>query len=212
MPLDGRDQNPQLLHQPTDFAGYACMSPDGQHLAWVEWQQPCMPWDSSTLWCADVNSDGTLFNPRQLAGDKGISVFQPQWLPDGRLLVAEDSSGWWNLMVKHPDETSWQRPWPMAAETAMPQWIYGMSTTAWDGAGLLAAVCSRGSWMLKRLQADGAVVTIDQPFDDLACLRACNGRAVAVASHSTCVAGLLEIDLRPASPVSYTHLTLPTKA
>ena len=201
VPLDARDQKPQLLYQPTDFAGYACMSPDGQHLAWVEWQQPCMPWDSSTLWCADVDSDGALFKPRQLAGDKDISVFQPQWLPDGRLLVAEDSSGWWNLMVKHPDETSWQRPWPMAAETAMPQWVYGMSTTAWDGTGLLAAVCSRGSWTLKRLQADGEVVTIDQPFDDLAYLQACNGRAVAVASHSTCVAGLLEMDLRPASPL-----------
>ena len=201
LPLDARDQSPQLLHQPADFAGYACLSPDGQHLAWVEWQQPSMPWDSSSLWCAEVSSDGALFNPRQLAGETGVSVFQPQWLPDGRLLVAEDSSGWWNLMVKHPDETSWQRPWPMAAETAMPQWVYGMSTTAWDGTGLLAAVCSRGSWTLKRLQADGEVVTIDQPFDDLACLRACNGRAVAVASHSTCVAGLLEMDLRPASPL-----------
>ncbi len=201
LPLDARDQSPQLLHQPADFAGYACLSPDGQHLAWVEWQQPSMPWDSSSLWCAEVGSDGALFNPRQLAGEEGISVFQPQWLPDGRLLVAEDSSGWWNLMVKHPDETSWQRPWPMAAETAMPQWIYGMSTTAWDGTGLLAAVCSRGSWTLKRLQADGEVVTIDQPFDDLAYLQACNGRAVAVASHSTCVAGLLEMDLRPASPL-----------
>ena len=201
LPLDARDQSPQLLHQPADFAGYACLSPDGQHLAWVEWQQPSMPWDSSSLWCAEVGSDGALFNPQQLAGEEGVSVFQPQWLPDGRLLVAEDSSGWWNLMVKHPDETSWQRPWPMAAETAMPQWIYGMSTTAWDGTDLLAAVCSRGSWTLKRLQADGAVVTIDQPFDDLAYLQACNGRAVAVASHSTCVAGLLEMDLRPASPL-----------
>ena len=199
--LSTGDQQPQLLHQPADFAGYACLSGDGAQLAWLEWQHPAMPWDSSSLWCAEVGSDGALFNPQQMAGEEGVSVFQPQWLPDGRLLVAEDSSGWWNLMVKHPDETSWQRPWPMAAETAMPQWIYGMSTTAWDGTDLLAAVCSRGSWTLKRLQADGAVVTIHQPFDDLAYLQACNGRAVAVASHSTCVAGLLEMDLRPASPL-----------
>ena len=65
---------------------------------------------------------------------------------DGRLLVAEDSSGWWNLMLCQPGDSDWQRPWPMAAETAMPQWIYGMSTTAWDGDGLLAAACSQGSW------------------------------------------------------------------
>ena len=199
--LDAVDQQPQLLHQPEDFAGYACQSPDGRHLAWVEWQQPCMPWDSSSLWTAEVDSSGALINHRQVAGGEGISVFQPQWLPDGRLLVAEDSSGWWNLMVKHPEEACWHRPWPMAAETAMPQWIYGMSTTAWDGTALVAAVCSRGSWTLRRLQADGDVALIDQPFDDLAYVQACNGRAVAVASHSTCVAGLLEIDLRPESPM-----------
>ena len=201
--LHNEDQHPQVLHQPADFAGYACLSPNGQQLAWLEWQQPAMPWDSSSLWCADLDANGALSEPRQLAGGDGVSVFQPQWLPDGRLLVAEDSSGWWNLMVQSPDpgEPAWQRPWPMAAETAMPQWIYGMSTTAWDGVSLLAAVCSRGSWSLKRLHADGTVDTIDQPFDDLAYLRACNGRAVAVASHSRCVAGLLEMDLRPASPL-----------
>ena len=199
--LEARDQQPQLLHQPADFAGYACLSPDGRQLAWVEWQQPAMPWDSSSLWCAEIDSNGTLRTPERLAGGDGISVFQPQWLPDGRLLVAEDSSGWWNLMVKQPGEAHWQRPWPMTAETAMPQWIYGMSTTAWDGDSLLAAVCSRGSWTLKRLRADGTVEAIDQPFEDLAYLRACQGRAVAVASHSRCVAGLLEIDLRPATPL-----------
>jgi len=199
--LEARDQQPQLLHQPADFAGYACLSPDGRQLAWIEWQQPAMPWDSSRLWCAEVDADGALRPPQQLAGGDGISVFQPQWLPDGRLLVAEDSSGWWNLMLCQPGDSDWQRPWPMAAETAMPQWIYGMSTTAWDGDGLLAAVCSQGSWTLKRLQADGTVTTIDQPFTDLAYLRACQGRAVAVASNSTCVAGLLELDLRPATPL-----------
>ena len=63
----------------------------------------------------------------------------------------------------------------------------------------------------RRLQPRGLVVAtaqpgwngtaVDQPFDDLAYFRACNGRAVAVASHSRCVAGLLEMDLRPASPL-----------
>ena len=199
--LNGRDQVPQLLHQPEDFAGYACLSPDGRHLAWLEWQQPSMPWDSSCLLHAELSSNGELMSPRTLAGGQGVSVFQPQWLPDGRLLVAEDSSGWWNLMVKALDDSSWQRPWPMTAECAMPQWIYGMRTTAWDGANLLASVCERGSWSLKQLRLDGTIRTVEQPFDDLAYLNACQGRAVALASNSTTPAGLLELDLRPAVPL-----------
>jgi dipeptidyl aminopeptidase/acylaminoacyl peptidase len=203
--LQRTDQEPELLHQPADFAGYAALNPKGDRLAWVEWSQPSMPWDSSSLWCAELTHTGELINPSQRAGGNGVSVFQPQWLPDGRLLVAEDSSGWWNLMLEEPATESWERPWPMAAETAMPQWIYGMSTTAWDGERLLAATCADGTWTLQRLGLDGTVLKLAQPFDDLAGLRACNGKAVAVASNSSCGAGLLELDLQsPTTTWSHT--------
>ena len=201
--LEQPDQIPHLLHQPADFLGYACLSPTGDQLAWVEWQQPAMPWDSSRLWLADIDPDGELQARRCIAGGDGISVFQPQWLPDGQLLVAEDSSGWWNLMLRQRDH--WRRPWPMAAETAMPQWVYGMSTTAWDGEAVLAAVCAEGAWSLKRLWLDGRVESVDQPFDDLAGLRASNGRAVAVASNSHTGAGLLELTLTNVVTCSWTH-------
>jgi dipeptidyl aminopeptidase/acylaminoacyl peptidase len=194
--LQRTDQEPELLHQPADFAGYAALNPKGDRLAWVEWSQPSMPWDSSSLWCAELSHTGELINPTQRAGGNGVSVFQPQWLPDGRLLVAEDSSGWWNLMLEEPATESWERPWPMAAETAMPQWIYGMSTTAWDGERLLAATCADGTWTLQRLGLDGTVLKLAQP---------CNGKAVAVASNSSCGAGLLELDLQsPTTTWSHT--------
>ena len=203
--LDSTDQQPKRLHQPADFAGYTCLSKDGGRLAWLEWQQPAMPWDSSQLWCAEITADGALIAPQPIAGGTGISVFQPQWLPDGSLVVAEDSSGWWNLMLQPAGATSWQKPWPMAAETAMPQWIYGMRTTAWDGQRLLAAICQDGVWSLKRLGLDGSVESIDQPFDDLAGLQALKGCATAVASNSTAMAGLLELDLRGSDAIRWLH-------
>ena len=203
--LDQTEQDPELLHQPADFAGYACLSPDGAQLAWVEWQQPAMPWESSQLCCADLSSSGDLSQPRTIAGGAGVSVFQPQWLPDGSLLVAEDSDGWWNLKRRRPGAISWEHPWPMAAETAMPQWIYGMSTTAWDGQQLLAATCADGCWSLNRLSLEGTISRIDQPFDDLAGLRALKGRAVAVASNSTSMAGLLELSLASDGTSSWVH-------
>ena len=203
--LDSTDQQPKRLHQPADFAGYTCLSEDGGRLAWLEWQQPAMPWDSSQLWCAEITADGALIAPQPIAGGAGISVFQPQWLPDGSLVVAEDSSGWWNLMLQPAGATSWQKPWPMAAETAVPQWIYGMRTTAWDGQRLLAAICQDGVWSLKRLGLDGSVESIDQPFDDLAGLQALKGCATAVASNSTAMAGLLELDLRGSDAIRWLH-------
>ena len=199
------DQKPQLLHQPADFAGYACLSPNGDQLAWLEWQHPAMPWDASRLWTGSLSRNGTLLTKNCSAGGEGVSVFQPQWLPSGQLLVAEDSSGWWNLMLKDPDGSIWRRPWPMAAETALPQWVYGMRTTAWDGEKILTAACREGSWQLLRLGLDGDVTAIDQPFDDLAGVHALNGCAVAIASNGTCGAGLLELDLRKEAVVPWQH-------
>ena len=46
--LQRTDQEPELLHQPADFAGYAALNPKGDRLAWVEWSQPAMPWDNSS--------------------------------------------------------------------------------------------------------------------------------------------------------------------
>ena len=214
--LQRDDQTPAVLHTPRDFAGYVALSPDGRQLAWVEWEQPWMPWDASSLWVASLDDAGMPEQPTRVAGSdrsrpERLSVFQPQWLPDGRLLVAEDRNGWWNLMVSpidsRPTPSSWHQPWPMQAETAMPQWIYGMSTTAWDGEEVVAAICDQGLWQLKRLANDGTVRAVEQPFNDLAGLRAADGRAVAIASNANTGMGLLELELSsghwthsPASP------------
>ena len=201
--LNQCDQQPKVLHEADDFAGYPALSADGNQLAWVEWCQPAMPWDACELRWAQITRGGELKQVRTLAGsspdaEQQVSVFQPMWQPDGSLIVAEDSSGWWNLM-RHANPASgrnqWERPWPMQAETAMPQWVFGMSTTAWDGEELLAAICSDGCWELKRLMADGSTSSVKQPFDDLNDLHADAGRAVAIASNDHTGQGLLELEL-----------------
>ena len=201
--LSQSDQHPQVLHTADDFVGYPALSADGSQLAWVEWRQPAMPWDASELRYACLSPEGQLMRVQTLAGsrpdaERAISVFQPLWQPDGSLIVAEDSSGWWNLM-RLADPASgkrhWERPWPMQAETAMPQWVFGMSTSAWDGEQLLAAICSEGRWELKQLRGDGTILSLDQPFDDLADLHADAGRAVVIASSSHLGQGLLELEL-----------------
>ena len=201
--LHRQNQNASVIHRPADFAGYLALSPDATQLAWVEWQQPSMPWDCSQLLLANLTPAGNAEACQVIAGgqttpSQGISVFQPQWLPDGSLVVAEDSSGWWNLM-RHPQvenpSLSWQRLWPMAKEAAMPQWVFGMSTTAWDGDKLLAAVCNQGAWELQRLGLDGSTGVVDQPFNDLSELHASEGKAVVIASNSITGHGLLEFDL-----------------
>ncbi|MFO8237695.1 MAG: prolyl oligopeptidase family serine peptidase, partial [Prochlorococcaceae cyanobacterium] len=205
VPLGGGE--PAVLHQPADFCGYACLSPDGGQLAWVEWQQPHMPWQRSQLWLAEVTAAGDLHNPRPVAGSgaadpRAVSVFQPLWLGAGELVVASDASGWWNLQRLHIPSGRWEPLLPMAAEFAMPQWVYGMRTSAWDGRQLIAAACREGAWELGRVNLElgmvgsaGAWQPLAVPFDDLAGLSAEAGRLVAVASSPTAPQGLLELEL-----------------
>ena len=206
---EGRDQlvavplaggPPEPLHRPADFCGYAVLSPDAAQLAWIEWQQPCMPWQRSSLWLADLGPAGELLRPRQVAGSlpgegPACSVFQPLWIGPQSLVVASDASGWWNLQQLDTATGAWRPLLPMAAEFAMPQWVYGMRTTAWDGEHLIAAACRDGAWELGRIEA-GEWRPLGIPYDDLAELSAADGRLVAVASNPTSPQGLLELNLR----------------
>jgi dienelactone hydrolase len=214
MEQQGRDQlvavsleggEPEVIHAAADFCGYAALSPGGSHLAWVEWQQPFMPWQRSQLWLGAFDAEGRLTKKRCLAGSDGtspdaVSVFQPLWAGSD-LVVANDRSGWWNLerlaMAESPgDAPAWQPLLPMEAEFAMPQWVYGMATTAWDGRQLLAAACRQGCWELGRVSLTGPPQwePLGLPFNDLAALRAEGGRLVAIAGSPTAGQGLLELD------------------
>ncbi|CAK6690295.1 prolyl oligopeptidase family serine peptidase [Synechococcus sp. CBW1107] len=239
VPLQGGE--PTVLLEPDDFCGYAALSPDGRQLAWVEWQQPFMPWQRSQVWLGRFAADGSLQQRQPVAGAGAAathhcSVFQPLWIGNGDLVVANDRSGWWNLerlsaeriatlwlkgttagaLNPATEPSSHERPdlgWepllPLQAEFAMPQWVYGMRTTAWDGEQLVAAACRDGRWQLGVVPLDltdrqqaGAPAQpadlwqpLDLPVDDLAMLCAEAGRMVCVASGPTTGAGLLELDL-----------------
>ena len=81
----------------SDFYGAPRLSPDGTRLAWISWNHPNMPWDGTELWVAEIDPDGVVEAPLQLAGGESESVVQPEWSPDGTLYFISDRSGWWNL-------------------------------------------------------------------------------------------------------------------
>ena len=202
----------QTLHQAKDFCSSPALSPSGSHLAWLEWQQPFMPWEWSQLWIGRFDGAGGLTAVRCLVGSdgsssKGQSVFQPLWAgPD--LVIAGDGNGWWNLMRFANAEQDGgdgalvgEPLLEMEAEFGVPQWVARLRTTAWDGEQLVAAACRQGTWELGRLDRGIPEAKTWQwqplavPFTDLADLCAEEGRLVAMASAPQAMAGLLELDL-----------------
>lgn len=109
------------VHKGHDFYASPRLSPDGKKLAFITWDHPHMPWDSSTLHVADVKNDGTLFNTRIIAGGDNCSIVDPKWDEKGNLYYCSDKTGYWNLYCNDKNLT----PWKM--EVGFPHWIFGDS-------------------------------------------------------------------------------------
>ncbi len=130
-----------------DFYMQPCWHPDGKSIAWIAWNHPQMPWDGTSLYLGALyENDGVLFlqDIIPITGGTDVSVFQPQFSPDGRYLAyvsdVSDVSGvsnisdivkqggWWQLYLydlyrgEHIQLTS------RDAEHGIPAWIHGLRT------------------------------------------------------------------------------------
>jgi dipeptidyl aminopeptidase/acylaminoacyl peptidase len=123
-----------------DFYAAPRLSPDGRRLAWLAWNHPSMPFFDTELWLADIAADGVLVAPRRIAGGIGESLAQPQWSPDGCLVVVSDRSGWWNL-YRVDAHDALEALCPMNAEFAHPQWVFGRNMFGFNGANEIIATC-----------------------------------------------------------------------
>jgi WD40-like Beta Propeller Repeat len=106
-----------------DFYSSPRLSPDGGRLAWLAWDQPDMPWTRTTLYVAALNGTGApAGEPAVIAGGGEISLFQPEWSPDGSaLFYVSDESGWWNLYCYDFSRKSSYCIQPMEAEFGRAQ-------------------------------------------------------------------------------------------
>lgn len=184
--LDGSDGHGRLLVSGPDFVAAPRPSPDGRQLAWLEWDQPDMPWDATRLRVAPVLPDGSLGEARTVAGGTGISVVEPTWRADGGLHFVSDETGWWNLFAfDGPDGLAGEARnlAPMEAELGGPAWVFDSSSYVFstDG-GILAAARAGGHDSLVRIDPDGRITRAAGPFTEIAGLRAGASSAVAIAS------------------------------
>jgi len=134
------DKRGQLTELVTggDFYASARLSADGEHLAFLAWALPDMPWDSATLFVASVRGDGGVSPPRKIAGGSGSAVFQPEWGPDNHLYFVWDATGWGCLYRWDGDRVALVRC-SVGADLSRPQWVFGARSFALHPNGRFAA-------------------------------------------------------------------------
>jgi dipeptidyl aminopeptidase/acylaminoacyl peptidase len=193
------DGQSTTLVEGSDFYSSPRISPDGTKLAWLSWNHPNMPWDGTELFVADIKSDGSLGQPRKVAGGTDESIFQPEWAPDGTLCFVSDRSNWWNLYADRGGRVT--AILPMEAEFGVPQWVFGTATYGFEPDGrVVARYTNQGRWQVMRIEPwSGRHETLDLPYSVVSNLAVGPGRSFAVVGSPTKSDAIIEIDLRSAA-------------
>ncbi|GAA3125028.1 prolyl oligopeptidase family serine peptidase [Planomonospora alba] len=168
----------------SDF--YACpvLSPDGEHLAYICWNHPLMPWNGTELRVTRL-SDGASWTVK---GGATESVLAPQWRDDRSLYLVSDWSGWWNLYRVGIHGTSPQALHPAEEEFAGPLWQLGGSPYAVLDDGRLAVLHGQGELRLGVLDPDSGTLTdLDVPYDGWLPALAADGRTLAGIGYGPAV-------------------------
>ena len=179
----------------SDFVSSPRFSADGGRVAFLAWDHPSLPFLGTRLLALPWGPHGPRGEAQALAGGPGVSLFQPEFAPDGRLCVVSDRTGWWNLYV---EQSGGLAPLcPRAAEFGAPQWGLGMSRYAFASAGeIVCAYGESGVARLARLElASGRLAPYALAWTDFEGV-CCDGRTAAfVAAGPTTPAVLCTLEL-----------------
>ncbi|MFQ5557814.1 MAG: S9 family peptidase, partial [Acidimicrobiales bacterium] len=134
-------ENVVSLWRGSDFVMSPRLSAAGDRLAWIAWDHPDMPWDSTELWTAEIGAEPrsgavgerlVLVAARVVAGNGDEALCEPGWGPDGELYVVSDRHEWWNL--HRVDGSELVAVVEGDFEVATPPWVFGMQRWAIVGA------------------------------------------------------------------------------
>ncbi len=132
---------PAKLSEGHDFYMQPCWHRDNTRMAWIGWDHPHMPWDSSALYLAELTLEGALpvvKTERMVAGGakEEIAVFQPAFSPDGcHLSYVSNANGWFNLYLYNLESKTVELLVEEEAEHGLPAWVQGLRTYGWTANG-----------------------------------------------------------------------------
>ncbi|CAJ0953688.1 unnamed protein product, partial [Mesorhabditis belari] len=128
--LDGNGEMKNVA-EGADFYAAPRISKDGKFLTWMQWNHNNMPWDETSIFVAEITSDGFVQNKREILSGvgKNINYMQPSWSDDGKLYVLSDKTNYWNLYEvngwKNGESSDLKTVYSINKEIGGPLWKLG---------------------------------------------------------------------------------------
>ena len=144
------------LTEDSDFLAQPVLSSDGSHLAWIAWDHPNMPWDTTELRVGRIE-DGLVAEWATIAGGDGTAPLQPVWTGEDDLVYSDDPTGRWNLWrLRLTADLDHGPIAPADADTGGALWGLGMRWFAVLDDGRIVAVRTNGEDEVVLIDADGS--------------------------------------------------------
>jgi dipeptidyl aminopeptidase/acylaminoacyl peptidase len=186
-------QWPRKLFAGSDFVMNPVWSPDGMRLAFIAYDMPAMPWDSTRLLLLTLTPDGVPHALSTLAGAEGdCAITQPAFSPDGRTLSYLSDKGGMAALMLHDLESGQTRAiTPDDGDYSGPGWLAGLRYYAWlpDSRQVVVRRSDRAHHTLWRIDTQTGQHTALLPdagytYFEQMCARASDGRIACIASAS----------------------------
>lgn len=186
----------KTLIEGNDFYTSVRISPDGTKLAWLCWNHPNMPWDSTELWLATISDNGEIKDKKMIAGGETESICQPEFSPNNKLYFSSDRLDWWNL-YRYNFDNSIEPLFPLNAEFGYPHWVFGESVYGFsDEETLICTYTQNGSWYLAHLNTKNkSLSNIETPFTYIAYLQINKNQVLFVGASPTQPTAVIKLDL-----------------
>ncbi len=183
----------RVLHKRHDFYGQPKLSPCGNRIAFLAWDLPNMPWDSSLLYVADFDANGNIRDTSVVAGGTEESVFQPEWVDSQQLIFVSDRNGFWNLYQFDGNKTS--AIVEDQAEYGFPLWVLDMrSYVTWGSNQVIAVRKSIEDTSLVAIDCrTGKVDPIDRDYCSYSSLTRYRGGLVYIGGSTSCLPSIVSI-------------------
>ena len=190
-----RDGEAITIASGNDFYATPRLSADGNRLAWLTWNHPNMPWNSTELWVAELDAGGHPRSARRVVGGGEESILEPEWGPQGELYFISDRSGWWNLYrARGAGDEPITR---LEAEFGGPLWQFGKRYfCVLDAQEILCTYAKNGTVKLARLPLQsGKLEPVDQLYNQFTDIDVIGRKAAVIAGSPTLSPRVLTIDL-----------------
>lgn len=126
-----KDKSPELnegvvIATGLDFYSSPRPSPDGKKLAYIGWNHPNMPWDSTFLYVTPIKDNGEIPTASLIAGGGQCeAIVQPEWSSEGVLYFCSDRTNWWNIYRVHSENNFIEPVTTIEGEIGGPHWVFG---------------------------------------------------------------------------------------